>query len=153
MTTFLERRQRVADPTGTLLFLEVSAASFNETLRIVNDTHNWTSNGLEYIGVPFGFKLPEDVSGQTPRAVLTLDNIGRGISDDLENLRPYDVVKAKLMISDRSDPDVIERSYIMPITQVSVNSRTASAQCGYDAVMRQQAVRVRYNLFTAPGVF
>lgn len=153
MTTFLERRQRVTDPAGTLLFLEVSAASFNDTLRIVNDTQNWTSNGLEYIGVPFGFKLPDDVSGQTPRAVLTLDNIGKGITDDLEGLQPYDVVKAKLMISDRADPNVIERTYILPITQVSVNSKTASAQCGYDAVMRQQAVRVRYNLFTAPGAF
>ena len=153
MSTFLERRQRVTDATGTLLFLEVSAPSFAETLRIVNDTQDWTSNGVLYIGVPFGFKLPDDVSGQAPRAVLTLDNIGRGITDDLESLQPYDVVQAKLMISDRANPNVIERTYILPITQVSVNTRTATASCGYDALMRQQAVRLRYNPFTAPGAF
>ena len=153
MSTFLERRQRGTDATGTLLFLEVSAPSFAETLRIVNDTQDWTSNGVLYIGVPFGFKLPDDVSGQAPRAVLTLDNIGRGITDDLESLQPYDVVRAKLMISDRADPNVIERTYILPITQVSVNTRTATASCGYDALMRQQAVRLRYNPFTAPGAF
>ena len=153
MTTFLERRQRVTDTTGTLLFLEVSAPSFAETLRIVNDTKDWTSNGLLYIGVPFGFKLPDDVAGQTPRAVLTLENVGRGITDDLETLGPQDVVTAKLKISDRADPNVIERIYILPMTQVSVNTKTATAQCGYDSLMRQQAVRLRYNPFTAPGAF
>ncbi len=153
MTTFLERRQRVTDTAGTLLFLEVSAPSFADTLRIVNDTRDWVSNGVVYIGVPFGFKLPDDVSGQTPRAVLTLDNIGRGITQDLESLQPYDVVQIKLKISDRAAPDVIEREYILPITQVSVNTRTATASCGYDALMRQQAVRLRYNPFTAPGAF
>lgn len=153
MTTFLERRQRVTDTTGTLLFLEVSAPSFAETLRIVNDTKDWTSNGMLYIGVPFGFKLPDDVAGQTPRAVLTLDNIGRGITDDLETLGPQDVVTARLKISDRADPSVIEREYILPMTQVSVNTKTATAQCGYDALMRQQAVRLRYNPFNAPGAF
>ncbi len=153
MTTFLERRQRVTDTAGTLLFLEVSAPSFAETLRIVNDTKDWTSNGVLYIGVPFGFKLPDDVAGQTPRAVLTLDNIGRGITDDLERLGPQDVVTAKLRISDRADPNVIERVYILPMTHVSVNTKTATAQCGCDSLMRQQAVRLRYNPFNAPGAF
>lgn len=153
MNTFLERRQRVTDTAGTLLFLEVSAPSFAGTLRIVNDTQDWTSNGVLYIGVPFGFKLPDDVAGQTPRAVLTLDNIGRGITDDLESLGPQDTVTARLKISDRADPNVIEREYILPMTSVSVNTKTATAQCGYDALMRQQAVRLRYNPFNAPGAF
>lgn len=153
MTTFTERRQRVTDHDGILLFLEVSAPSFSETLRIVNDTRNWTSNGINYIGVPFGFKLPDDVSGQTARAVLTLDNVGRGITEDLEKLQPDDVVMAVLKVADRADPDAIERTYQLPMTQVSVNPRTATAQCGYDAIMRQQAVRLRYNPFISPGLF
>ncbi|WP_313274756.1 DUF1833 family protein [Stenotrophomonas sp.] len=152
MSSFIERRQRVTDTDGVLLFLEVSAASFVEVLRIVNDTRNWTSNGVEYLGVPFGFKVPDDVSGQTARAVLTLDNVGRGISEDLERLQHDDVVMAVLRVSDRADPNIIERTYQLPMTQVSVNARTATAQCGYDAIMRQQAVRLRYNGVTAPGL-
>ncbi|MFZ6696830.1 DUF1833 family protein [Stenotrophomonas acidaminiphila] len=153
MTTFTERRQRVTDTAGTLLFLEITAPSFGETLRLVNDTQNWTSNGIEYVGVPFGFKLPSDVGGQTPRAVLTMDNVGRGITEDLERLLPGDVVMARLLLSDRADPNLIERAFLLPLTQVSVNARTATAQCGYDAIMRQQAVRLRYTPFTAPGAF
>jgi hypothetical protein len=153
MSSFTERRQRITDPDGILLFLEVSAPSFTETLRIVNDTRNWTSNGVEYVGVPFGFKLPNDVSGQTARAVLTLDNVGLGITEDLEKLQPDDLVTAVLMVSDRADPNMIERRYQLPMTQVSVNGQSATAQCGYDAIMRQQASRLRYTPFNAPGLF
>lgn len=153
MTGFLERRQRVTDTTGTLLFLEITAPSFGETLRIVNDTQNWTSNGLEYIGVPFGFKLPDDVSGQTPRAVLTMDNVGRGITDDLEQWQPGELITAKLLISDRADPDTIERTLFIPMTGISVSGTTATAQCGVDYLMRQQSVRLRQTPFVTPGIF
>jgi len=153
MSTFTERRQRVTDPTGTLLLLEISAASMPDTLRIVNDTQNWTSGGLEYVGFPFGFKLPEDVSGQSPRAQLVIDNVGRGMTDDLERLQPGELVTAKLRITDRADPNVIESEYFLPMTQVTVNAQTATAQCGVDYLMRQQAVQLRANPFTLPGIF
>ena len=153
MTAFQTRKQRVTDTSGLLLFLEITADSFAETLRIVNDTQNWISNGVEFVGVPFGFKLPDDTSGQSPRAVLTLDNVGRGITDDLESLQPNEMVTAKLMISDRADPNVIERTLFLPMTSVSVTGATATAQCGVDYLMRQQAVLLRYTPYLTPGVF
>ena len=64
MSTFTENRQRVTDPTGILLFLEVHASSFVDVLRLVSDTQNWQSNGVEYIGIPFGFKLPMTLPGR-----------------------------------------------------------------------------------------
>ena len=153
MTTFTERRQRTTDKAGTLVLLELTAPSFAETLRIVNDTQNWTINGLEYIGFPFGFKAPDDVSGQVPRAQLVIDNVGRSITEDLESLQPGELVTAKVMITDRADPNTIERTLYLPMTQVSVNSRQVSAQCGMDFLTRQQAVLLRANPFTLPGIF
>ena len=153
MSQFVERYQRVTDSESILVFLEIYAASFQERLRIVNDTRNWTSNGVEYIGAPFGFKRPDDVSGQSSRVVLTIDNVGRAITEDLEGLTPGDIVRAKIMISSTADPDFIETSMVVPLTQVSVNMRTATANAGWDAVGRQQAVRLRYNPFTSPGIF
>ncbi|TAA20288.1 DUF1833 family protein [Pseudoxanthomonas winnipegensis] len=153
MSTFLERRQRTTDAAGILLFAEISATSFVETLRIVNDTQNWTSNGVEYIGFPFTFKLPDDVSGQTPRAQLVIDNVGRGMTDDLERLQPNELVMAKILISDRANPDAIFRTLYLPMTQVSVNASTATAQCGVDYLMRQSAVRLVCNPYTLPGAF
>ena len=151
--TFTERKQRVTDTSGLLLFLEIRADSIPEVLRIVNDTQNWMSNGQEYLACPFGFKLPDDTAGQTPRAQLVIDNIGLGMTADLENLLPNESVMCRLMISDKNAPDVYERVYNLPMTMASATSGTVTAQLGVDHMMRQQAVRRRYNPHTAPGIF
>ncbi|EED40077.1 hypothetical protein SSKA14_3095 [Stenotrophomonas sp. SKA14] len=57
------------------------------------------------------------------------------------------------MITDRADANVIESSYDLPMTQVVVNTRSASAQLGVDFLTRQQAVTLRANPFTLPGIF
>lgn len=152
MSSFLERRQRVLDTSGLLLFLSITHPAFSGPMNVVNDTQNWTSNGVEYIGLPFRFKLPDDTAGQTPRAVLEMDNVGRGLTEELEKLGPNAMVKSRLMISDRANPDQIERTLHLPMTQVSISAATATAQLGVDFLMRQQAVRLRFNAFTAPGV-
>ncbi|MFC6838622.1 DUF1833 family protein [Xanthomonas theicola] len=153
MSSFTERKQRVTDTSGDLVFLELSAPSFTATLRLVNDTRNWVSNGNEYIGFPFGFTLPEDTAGQTPKAQLRIDNVGRGMTDDLERLQPNETVMAKLLISDRADPNAIERTFYLPLTGVSVNGATATASAGVDFIMRQQAVKLRATPYTLPGIF
>jgi len=153
MSDFLERRQRVSDPTGTLMLLEVSAPSFPEVLRICNDTKDWVSNGITYIGAQFGFKLPDDVNGQAPRAQLVLSNVGRAITEDLERLAPGELVTARLMITDRDDPNVIEQDHLLPMTSISVNTQTATAACGVDFLTRQQSVRLRFNPHISPGIF
>lgn len=153
MASFTERRQRVTDKTGVLLFLEIRAPSIPETLRVVNDTQNWVSNGVEYIGFPFGFKLPDDVSGQTPRAQLVISNVGRSMTQDLELVGPNEIVIARLMISDRANPHVYERVYNLPMTAVSTSAAQVTAQLGVDFLTRQQAVRLRYTPFLTPGLF
>lgn len=148
MTTFTRNRQRVADTDGILLFLSVEADSFTSTLNLVADTQNWTSNSVEYIGVPFGFTLPDDVQGQSSRAQLTLSNVGRGVSEELELLGPNETVTATLRVADRSDPDTIVSTFVLPMTSVSVSGAQVSAQCGVDFIMRQQAVRIRAGVET-----
>lgn len=153
MSTFLERQQRVTNLEGELLFLEVRAVSMPEVLRIVNDTQNWTSNGIEFIGAPFGFREPEDVAGQSSRAQLVIATAGMSITEDLEALAPGELMFARLMLSDRADPNVYQRVWNFPMTHVSTVPGQATAQLGVDYVMRQQAVRLRFNPFTAPGLF
>ena len=151
--TFTERRQRTTDIDAPLLFLEITAASFSGPMQVVNDTRNWTSNGVEYIGLPFRFKLPDDRSGNTPQAQLVMDNVGRGISDELERLLPNEPVTAVLRLSDRANPDLIEHEYTLPLTGVQLTGTTATARCGVDFLMRQQAVQLRATPYTLPGIF
>ncbi|KLJ02817.1 DUF1833 family protein [Luteimonas sp. FCS-9] len=152
MSTFLERRQRTRDRHGTLLFLEIRSTSMPEVLRVVNDTQNWTSNGVEYIGAPFGFKEPDDVAGQTPRAQLVMATGGASITEDLEALPPGELLLGRLMLSDRANPHVYARVWNLPMTHVSSGGGQATAQLGVDYLLRQRAVRLLFNPFTAPGL-
>lgn len=151
MSTYTERRQRVRD-RGTLEFLEISAPSLPETLRIVNDNQNWTSQGVEYIGVGFEITLPNDVSGQPARAELVIDNTGRSLTEDLEGLAPGEMIIGKLMLADRAAPDVHEQTFFLPMMHVSVVEGRATAKLGQDYLTRQQAVQMRLDRFTAPGL-
>lgn len=153
MSTFTERRQRVTDKTGELLLLELSAPSFSGPAYVVNDTQDWLSQGQLYIGIPFGFKLPEDTAGQSGRLRLEMANVGTGIGDELERLGPNEVVMATLKLTDRADPDTIALEMQIPLEQVTVTGTTATAVGGYDMTLRQQAVRLRANPFTLPGIF
>lgn len=150
--TFIENRQRLTDE-GLLLFLELYAPSIVGTLRLVNDNQDWMRGGNNYTGFPFGFTLPDDSSGQTPRTVLTISNVGRSITADLEGMTPGDVLMARIVIADRKTPEIAEQSFALPVTLVSVNSATITANLGVDHLMRQQAVRVRHTPFVTPGIF
>lgn len=151
--TFRERHQRVTNTAGELLLLEINSPAFTGPLRAVNDTQNWTSNGIEYIGVPFGFTLPDDVPGQSSKATLEMTNVGTGMADELERWTPGTPVMARLQITDRANPNVIERQWYLPLEGVSVNNGTVSARLGVDSLMRQQAVRLRFTPFLTPGAF
>ncbi|CAD1788830.1 hypothetical protein FHT12_000529 [Xanthomonas campestris] len=152
MSTFQERRQRVTDTDGPLELLEMTAPSFAAVLRIVNDTQDWTSNGNLYIRCPFRFTPPADQAGQTPRAQLEVDNVGRGITEDLERVQPNELVMCRYLITDRTAPNVIARRFYLPLTQVRAGGPLITAQIGVDFFMRQQAVKLRGNPHTLPGI-
>lgn len=142
MSDFLRNRQRVRDTSGVLLFLTVDADSFSGPLQIVSDTQDWTSNGVTYTGAPFGFKLPDDVAGQSPRAQMVLANPGRGISEEMERLQGGEMVWATVSIADRADPDTYWAAYPMPLVNVRLEGPRVTAQAGWDHIMRGQAVRI-----------
>lgn len=151
--SMVEKLQRVTDADGVLVLLEMSAPSFGATLRLVNDTRDWISNGQTYIGFPFRFKAPDDVAGVVPRAQLEIDNVGREMTADLEGLQPNEIITATVKIADKADPDTIFQSIPLPVTRVSVTPAVVTADCGVDYIMRQAAVKLRGNPHTLPGIF
>lgn len=153
MTLFRERNQRITNPVGHTELLEITNPSFSGPMRIANDVQDFMSQGVSYIGIPFGFTLPEDVSGSAPRMKLAMDNVGRGVSDELERLLPGTTTMAKLIIVARDTPDVHEHVFWLPITQVSISGATAQATCSVDELMRQAACKQIANPFTLPGIF
>ena len=153
MTQFSERNQRITNDVGHVELLEVTNPSFSEPMRICNDVQDFVSKGVSYIGLPFGFTTPDDVSGQAPRMQLKMDNVGRGTSDELERRQPGTTTMAKLIIVPRDMPDVHEHVFWLPMTSVSIGGASATATCSVDALMRQSACKQVANPFTLPGIF
>ena len=153
MTVFQERNQRITNTVGHVELLEITNPSFSGPMRICNDVQDFVSQDKDYIGLPFGFTLPEDQSGSAPRMKLAMDNVGRGISDELERLQPGTTTMANLSVVSRDTPDVREHNFWLPMTGVSVSGATAQATCGVDALMRQAACKQVANPFTLPGIF
>ena len=151
--TFTENRQRVTDPSGPLFLLEISADSFSGPAYLASDNRDWVSNGRTYIGTGFGFRLPDDVADTAPMLRLTLANVGRGWSEELERLGPNDIVKATFLITDKGNPDQIERRIPVRLSGASLTGGEVTAQGGMDAMLRQQAVRLRQTPSVTPGLF
>lgn len=153
MSRFSERNQRITNDVGHIELLEITNPSFSGPMHICNDVQDFVSRGVAYIGIPFGFTLPDDVSGQAPRMRLTMDNVGRGISDELERLLPGSQTMARLSVVARDTPDVHEHDFWLPLTQVSISGASAHATCSVDELMRQSACKQIANPFTLPGIF
>lgn len=150
---FLEYRQRVSDNVGMVALLRLEAPSFPETLYVCNDSRNWTLDGNEYVALPFGFKMPEDVQGSSARAQLVLDNVGRGITDYLERVPPGEVVMAWIGLCNKIAPLQVSYDIYLPVTNVSVSGVVATADAGADHIMRQQGVKLRQYPHLVPGAF
>jgi hypothetical protein len=151
--TFTANRQRVDDASGVLQFLEISHPSFSAPVYIVNDTRDWVSNGRTYTGFPFRFTYPQDSDNEAPQSKLEIDNVGRDLMSELERLPATAVLNAVVRLADRSTPDVIEWSWSVPMSSVSANAALITARLSVDYLMRQQAVRLRHDPNTSPGLF
>ena len=152
MSQFIANRQRVTDTSPVLVFLEMSSPRFPEPLRIVRYRKDIVSNGVLYTACPFRFKLPDDSPGQVSRTQLVLDNVGRDITADLEQLMPGDRVRMRMMITDTDNVDTYERVINSYLMNVRVDAATATADCGMGLILGMPAMRLIYDDITAPGV-
>jgi hypothetical protein len=153
MNKFSERNQRLTNTVGQVELLEVTNPSFSGPMRICNDVQDFVSQGKVYIGLPFGFTLPDDVSGSAPRMRLSMDNVGRGVSDELERRQPGTTTMAKLIIVGRDTPDRHEHVFWLPMSSVSISGASAQASCSVDEITRQAACKQMATPFTLPGIF
>ena len=153
MTALNTNAQRVTNPGGPLELLEVSNPGFTEPMRICNDVQDVYSQGIAYIGIRYRFTLPEDAEGTNPQLRLQLDNVGRGITDELERRQPGSVTMAKLIVVDRTAPDVHAHGYYLPLTNVSVTPTVATATASADYWMRQSACKQIADPHHLPGIF
>ena len=153
MSEFSKQLQTTSDPDGLVALLEITNPNFSGPMRIADDTVDFISNGITYIGVPFSYKRPDDNYGEHPHMSLTISNVGTALTDELESLVPNDDTYAKLVFVSRKNPDKHEHRFWLPIVTISVTTTTATASASVLQRMQQKAGKLVANPFTVPGIF
>lgn len=150
---------REINPTNAqmpLVFLEIVHSGLAETLRLVNDNQNWESNGNAYFGFSFDATLPEQSAGTIGRARLTVDNVGRELTQWIEASDGGRGAMVRVFVTARSTPNVVEQDYLnfaLLSTTTPTSPPVVNFDIGYENPMEQPAVRRRFDPATAPGMF
>ena len=147
------RLQSVQDNLGLLCLIKMDHAALSAPIRLVNDTRNLVALGDTWLAIPMSITLPSDKAGESPRARLQFDNVGRDLTAELERLPPGAQLEATLIWLHRATPAVVEYEFKTPLTSVQVNPMVVTATMGSDALMRRPAVLLRFDPVSAPGVF
>lgn len=155
--TYTNKAKRALNATSAeepiLELLEITHKDLAVPIRVVNDVQNITAQGNEFIACPFSLARPDDVDQQTPTAKLTVDNIGRELTQWLEFSNGGKGARCRIMAVLRSEPNVLQFDMTLDLTGLSIDNLTVSGQLGFQNTLMQPAVTVRYDPLTAPGVW
>lgn len=147
------RLQAVDDGVGMLVLLRLEHTSFDAPICVVNDTSDVEHGGDTYVSLPFAVTLPADKPREAPRARLEVDNVGRDITRQFELLPPGAVLMGTLTLVARDTPDTARWTFAAPVSGIQATPTTITADMGWDLLLRRGAVRLRFDPFTAPGLF
>ena len=136
-----------------LVLLEITHADLAVPVRVVNDTQNLTSNGIEFIGCPFNVTLPDDVAGQMPQAQLEVDNIGRDLTQWLEFSRGGQGARCRIIQVMRSDPNTIEFDMTLDLTNMKITNETVSGSLGFENMLNRTGTIPTFTPQNAPGLW
>lgn len=136
-----------------VVLAEITHADLAVPIRVANDTQAITVEGNEFVACPFTLTKPDDVDQQTPTASISVDNIGRDLTQWLEVSGGGKGAKLRMIAVRRSDPSVLEFDMTMDLTGLSINPLTVDGSLGYKNTLLQSAVAVRYDPITSPGMW
>lgn len=153
-----------------LELIEITHPDLAEPARFVNDTENVQFEGHTFYATAFRVVRPDDVDQQTPQARLSVDNIGRELTQWLEysnggkgarcrfltalrsNLEPYSV---GYFAQDYTQPvsGLPDYDMTLDLSGISITNTEVSGVLSFKNTLDQPAVAVRYDPFTSPGMW
>jgi len=148
-------RAATGNTTGEepVYLLEINHDQLTDPLRVVGDTDDLVSNGDTYTAYPFRIALPSDIDHELPRATLTIDNVGRELTQWLDASNGGQGAQVTVMQVTRSDPDTIEFSITLDLLAVVQTPFTVQGQLGYDDTLNLAGLPITYRPDIAPGLF
>lgn len=139
--------------TKTLELIRINHVDLPASLAFVNDNENVTSNGELFTAIHFNLEPPDDLAQGLPKARLSVDNVGREITDWLDASTGGRGATVDILYVSRATPDVVEYATTLELAGVSQSPVTISGDLGYKNLLALPAVAMQYRPDTAPGVF
>jgi hypothetical protein len=113
----------------------------------------FTTYTEEYLACAFHIQFPDDVSGSMPRVPISIDNIGRELTQWLETSQGGRDASVRIMQVMRDTPDVIEQECTLFLLNTNQSMTTISGQLGYENVLDQPALGAIQTPQLQPGIF
>lgn len=141
-----------------LLLIELRHPALADVVRLAWDTINWgsTAGGTTkhlYIGTGLDVSWPDQQAEQLPRATISIVNIGRELTQWVEETGGGDDAEITLILVSRRTPDRVERKVAMELKHLKLDIEYLSGELGFDNLMGRPACQLYYRPDTAPGVF
>lgn len=143
----------VAETEAPLVLLEITHPGLAEPVRVVNDNQDIVSRGFRFVALAFQIVLPDDLEEGLPKATLAVDNVGRELTQWIEESRGGAGATVRIMQVLRSQPDVIEWDVTLDLSNVRMDAATVQGTLSYEDLLNRPAVTLFYRPETAPGVF
>lgn len=150
---FRQVAQQLSASEWPLILVEIRHALLAEPMRFVNDNQDLVSNGHNYVATSFELIWPDDMDKQTPRAQLRVANTRGDVGAFFERTHGGRGALITVLQVMRSEPDFIEDSYDLDLSNFSITTMMASGQLGYDDVLNRPGTPQTYRPESAPGLF
>ena len=133
--------------------LEITHPQLGSPIRVVRDNLELVSNGNLFIAMAFDIALPDDVHGRLSRVPLTIDNVGRELTQWLDASNGGVGAQVRVMQVMRNDPNVIEFDVTLDLLNVKQNASKVTGELGYENTLGLPALVASYRPDNSPGLF
>jgi hypothetical protein len=148
-------KEKTGGTTGEepVYLVEITHPQLVTPIRIVNDTQDLVHNGNTFFAVAFRIRFPDDISRSVPQVPISIDNVGREMTQFLEQSAGGKGSQFRIMQVMRDTPNIVEQEYTLTLAGVRQNMLEISASLSYENFLDIPALAATFTPETAPGLF
>lgn len=136
-----------------LVMIEITHPFLSVPVRLVNDNKDFILNGDNYTAMPFDIKRQDDIQGELPKVMLSINNIGRTMVRWIDSTGGGKGAEMSVILSRRSTPNIIEERLNLGIQSVSINTEFVTFTLIIQNNLSKPAMKMTYDLNNSPGLF
>lgn len=106
-----------------------------------------------YTALNFDIQLPDDLQGKLPRAPIRIDNVGRELTQWIDESKGGRGAQVRVMQVMRDDPDTLEYDVTMDLLSVRQNAAHVTGELGFEDTLNLPALAQTYRPDNTPGIF